>query len=140
MLASRMPAVRKNDEGKSRGIGGALERGFDAVLRGYGRALKLCFRFHVVVFAVFLGTVALTVYELNANSQRLLPARGYRSAAGVDAGARGHFLRGDDCLTGQGRGRVRQIRLMSRMSAAQLRHRQQRFGGDECRAGISWRS
>ena len=73
MLASRMPAARKHGDGISRGIGGVLERGFDAVLRGYGRALKLCFRFHVVVFAVFLGTVALTVYELNAIPKGFFP-------------------------------------------------------------------
>ena len=71
MLASRLPAAPTGDE--RRGIGGVLERGFDAVLRGYGRALKLCFRFHVVVFAVFLGTIALTVYELNAIPKGFFP-------------------------------------------------------------------
>ena len=70
MLASRMPAA-KHDDG--RGVGGVLERGFDAVLRGYGRALKFCFRFHIVVFAVFLGTVALTVYELNTIPKGFFP-------------------------------------------------------------------
>ena len=49
MLAARMPAPKHQDG--NRGIGAWLERGFDAVLRAYGRALKLCFRFHIVVFA-----------------------------------------------------------------------------------------
>jgi multidrug efflux pump len=38
------------------------ERGFDAVIRGYGRALTLVLRFSFVTLLILLGTIALTVF------------------------------------------------------------------------------
>jgi len=73
MLASRMPVTSHQAENDRHGIGGWLESGFDAVLRGYDRLLKICFRFHVIVFLIFLGTIGLTVYELNAIPKGFFP-------------------------------------------------------------------
>jgi HAE1 family hydrophobic/amphiphilic exporter-1 len=73
MLASRMPTTSLSDGGDQRGIGAWLERGFDAVVRGYDRLLKVCFRFHLVVFLVFLGTIGLTFYELNTIPKGFFP-------------------------------------------------------------------
>ncbi|MEI5681099.1 MULTISPECIES: efflux RND transporter permease subunit [unclassified Mesorhizobium] len=71
MLASRMPS--SSHSGDEHGIGAWLERGFDAVVRGYDRLLKVCFRFHLVVFLVFLGTIGLTFYELNTIPKGFFP-------------------------------------------------------------------
>lgn len=69
MLASRLPIASHSDTG----LGGALERGFEAVRRGYDRMLRLCFRFHPVVFAIFLGTVGMTVYQLQTMPKGFFP-------------------------------------------------------------------
>ena len=69
MLAARLP-IASQGEGR---VGRALERGFDAVLRGYDSLLKVCFRFHVVVFAIFLCSVGLTVYQLRTMPKGFFP-------------------------------------------------------------------
>jgi multidrug efflux pump len=38
------------------------ERGFDAVVRGYGRALNVVLRFSFITLLILLGTIALTVF------------------------------------------------------------------------------
>ncbi|WP_378946081.1 efflux RND transporter permease subunit [Mesorhizobium sp. ANAO-SY3R2] len=69
MLASRLP-IGSQAEGA---MGRTLERGFDAVLRGYDRLLRLCFRFHAVIFAIFLGSIALTAYQLSTMPKGFFP-------------------------------------------------------------------
>ena len=69
MLASRLPIASKGDNA----VGRVLERGFDAVLRGYDRMLQLCFRFRRVVFVIFLCSIALTVYQLKVMPKGFFP-------------------------------------------------------------------
>ncbi|PWK63738.1 efflux RND transporter permease subunit [Aminobacter sp. AP02] len=69
MLASRLPIASHGDTG----VSGVLERGFEAVLRGYDSLLKLCFRFHPFVFAIFLCTIGMTAYQLQTMPKGFFP-------------------------------------------------------------------
>jgi hydrophobic/amphiphilic exporter-1 (mainly G- bacteria), HAE1 family len=59
MLAARLPAARGRDGSRRRNL---FERGFDRVAGGYAVLLDLCLRARPLVFLVFLGTVAATVW------------------------------------------------------------------------------
>ena len=112
-----------------------LERGFDAVLRGYGRALKLCFRFHrrgVRGLSRHGGADGLRAQH---DPQRVLPARGYRPAAGSTLAREDISFDAMNCIAGQGRRCLRQIALCR--ACRQLgRRRRRRLGGDECRPAV----
>ena len=70
MLCARLPAHRAKPAGKGKPI---FERGFDAVLRGYGFLLDLCLRAKPVVFLIFLGTVVATVAMFQSINKGFLP-------------------------------------------------------------------
>ncbi len=62
MMASRLLGGAENGKQSPNRISMVFERAFDAVTRGYGYLLNVCIRCSPIVFAVFLATVALTVY------------------------------------------------------------------------------
>ena len=62
MMASRLLSPVETEAERNRGLGGALERGFEAVKGWYDSLLTLCLRFKFAVFLVFLGTIAGTAY------------------------------------------------------------------------------
>ncbi|MBS2024752.1 MAG: efflux RND transporter permease subunit, partial [Deltaproteobacteria bacterium] len=69
MMASRL---LRHDTHERGGLKWA-ERGFNALLHGYGRALKWVLRHRGLTQAVFVGTVALTVYLYGAVPKGLFP-------------------------------------------------------------------
>jgi hydrophobic/amphiphilic exporter-1 (mainly G- bacteria), HAE1 family len=62
MMASRVLGGNEDNSHAPTGISGSLERGFEAVLRGYGRTLDFCIKYSIVIFLVFLATIGLSVY------------------------------------------------------------------------------
>jgi HAE1 family hydrophobic/amphiphilic exporter-1 len=69
MLCSRLLKAPKRKGGAGRE--GHARRGM--FLRGYDWLLSLCLRFHVVVFVVFLGTVAASVWLLQTSPKGFFP-------------------------------------------------------------------
>lgn len=60
MMSSRfLKPERKDSHG---GVYGVFERGFDALLRGYGRTLDVALRHHRITFAMFLASLGATAY------------------------------------------------------------------------------
>ncbi|MDE3812103.1 efflux RND transporter permease subunit [Sinorhizobium meliloti] len=72
MLAARLPETRKQDEEKG-GVDALLDRGFDALLRGYDRLLTLCMRHRFAVLILFLATIGLTVYQVRTTPKGFFP-------------------------------------------------------------------
>ena len=73
MLASRVLGGSDTYSHERKGISGSLERGFDAVIRGYGRVLDLCIRFSLVIFVVFLATIGLSVHLFTSIPKGFFP-------------------------------------------------------------------
>ena len=60
MMASRLLGMAASYSHQGGGLNGALERGFDAVIAGYGRILSWCLRFRFIILLVFIGTLYVT--------------------------------------------------------------------------------
>lgn len=72
MMAARLPDLPPGHAGE-RGLGRLLERGFEALVRGYGRLLSLCFRVQPLVLLVFFATIALTIYQVSTIPKGFFP-------------------------------------------------------------------
>jgi HAE1 family hydrophobic/amphiphilic exporter-1 len=73
MMASRLLGLASSYSHQGKGLNAALERGFDALVAGYGRALSLCLRYRFVVFLVFVGTVLMSWQLLAAIPKGFFP-------------------------------------------------------------------
>ncbi|AUX79779.1 efflux RND transporter permease subunit [Sinorhizobium fredii] len=72
MLAARLPE-KSADPDDRHGVGALLERGFDALLRGYERLLTLCLRAKFAVLLLFLASIGVTVYQVSATPKGFFP-------------------------------------------------------------------
>ncbi|PWE53177.1 acriflavine resistance protein B [Metarhizobium album] len=72
MMAARLPDLSPGHAGE-RGLGRLLERGFEALVHGYGRLLSLCFRVQPLILLVFFATIGLTVYQVSAIPKGFFP-------------------------------------------------------------------
>jgi HAE1 family hydrophobic/amphiphilic exporter-1 len=72
MLCSRLLGAA-DQHAPEHGFGHWLERGFDAVLRGYDRALTACLRMQPVLLIAFLATLAGTVWLLQTAPKGFFP-------------------------------------------------------------------
>ncbi|AFL54133.1 HAE1 family hydrophobic/amphiphilic exporter-1 [Sinorhizobium fredii] len=72
MLAARLPEMPKHDQ-ERHGLDARLERGFEAMLRGYDRLLKFCMRHRFAVLILFFATIGLTIYQVRTTPKGFFP-------------------------------------------------------------------
>ncbi|WP_018237085.1 efflux RND transporter permease subunit [Ensifer sp. BR816] len=72
MLAARLPD-KSADADDRHGLDARLERGFEALLRGYERLLTLCIRARLAVLVLFLASIGVTAYQAGATPKGFFP-------------------------------------------------------------------
>jgi hydrophobic/amphiphilic exporter-1 (mainly G- bacteria), HAE1 family len=72
MMAARLLQPPHETDGQ-RGITGLFERGFAAMARGYAGLLRLALRYSLITFAIFLATLAATVWLVMTTPKGFLP-------------------------------------------------------------------
>ena len=72
MLAARLPNVADDDKARH-GLDALLERGFEAMLRGYERLLTFCLRHRFAVLLLFFATIGLTIYQVRTTPKGFFP-------------------------------------------------------------------
>ena len=73
MMASRMLGDAGQFSHRRKGLNALLERGFDAVIAGYGALLNVCLRFRFPILLLFFATIFVTVQVFTSIPKGFFP-------------------------------------------------------------------
>ena len=93
MMCARL--LQAEDAAKHGRLYRLFERGFDGLLGGYERGLKVVLRHRFITLMVMLGTIGADRLSLCGHPQRLFPAAGHRNDRRHRRGRAGHLFPGD---------------------------------------------
>ena len=101
MMASRILGEASQLTHERKGLNAMLERGFDAVIWGYGRMLDVCLKFRFIILLLFFATIGVTVLAFSTIPKGFFP-RGYRPTASHYPSPTRYFLCCNDKVAGRG--------------------------------------